>query len=340
MVKANTYREPSPGLQREVIDSVDFRSVVDKVNAKFRLPKDAWQPSDLMPPLSVLVDSPDELKQRRKLADNLSDGLLICLMGNAVTEETLGNYTRDIERNFPQTERNSGHPLHRFARWWAAEEQKHGTVLERYLGLIKRVNLRRFEETVSTLNAEGFDIRSGDSAYQGLIYPRIQEDLTAMAHLNVGTLSGEPNLLKICGKVCADEVRHKTAYHDFVAELFRQDSIGVTTSFGNLVRKGIVMPSEGMGSAEEPDLYTQFSEVAAEERVLSARDLLKAHRNLTGEGAYGLRLASANYSGENAADAEKARKFLLETYPKMLERASNISVKKKEREFSWLKKSA
>ena len=338
-IKANTYWEPPFDAQREVMNGAQFRAVVAKVNTTFPLPEHTWQPSDYIPSIHELIDSPKERTERVAAANAVPDNILACLVSNAITEFVLGNYTRTIERTFPSTEATDDHPMHRFGRLWAAEEDRHGRVLDRYLSLISRLNQGQIEQTTMTLNGAGFDMRTGKSVFEAMIYPTIQEYLTALAHANVGKLSNDKNLGEICRQISADEIRHQHAYHAFVSCLLEQDPVGVTTSFANLLRKGMVMPAEQMNTSTEPNLYKDFSYVAAQEGVLGPQELLKTHKAITGNGRYGLNLGSIRYTGEHASEAEVARSFLLDKYPRLLQIATDrVQMREKKAvQFSWIK---
>ena len=54
-----------------------------------------------------------------------------------------------------QTERNG---WSKWVRHWTAEENRHGDVLNKYLYLSGRVNMREIEKTTQYLISDGFDI--------------------------------------------------------------------------------------------------------------------------------------------------------------------------------------
>ena len=100
-------------------------------------------------------------------------------------------------------------------RGWTAEENRHGDLLNAYLRLTGRVDMRAIERTIHHLLRNGFSPRTEGDEYSGLIYAAFQERATRMSHGNLGKLAsarGEQNLERICRKIAADETRHEVFY--------------------------------------------------------------------------------------------------------------------------------
>src|SRR4051794_41259352 len=155
----------------------------------------AWQPTDLLPDLTA-EDWVKQLDRFRAGARQLSDELLVVLVGNMVTEEALPNYAISLERIARDATGVSDAPWARWLRGWTAEENRHGDLLNAYLRLTGRVDMRAVEQTIHHLIARGFNpIRGGfdpeseHDAYSGLVYASFQERATRISHGNVAKLA-------------------------------------------------------------------------------------------------------------------------------------------------------
>ena len=147
----------------------------------------------------------------------LSDEVLVVLVGNVVTEEALPSYQTWLNR-FDEIKDPTGASITPWALWtrgWTAEENRHGELLNKYLYLSGRVNMRSVEVTTQHLIRNGFDLNSQDDAYKALVYTSFQERATKISHANTGRLAekcGDSLLAKICAIIAADEARHEEAY--------------------------------------------------------------------------------------------------------------------------------
>jgi acyl-[acyl-carrier-protein] desaturase len=114
----------------------------------------AWQPSDMLPDPAMLGADGFHAAccELRARAAGIPDAHLVCLVGNMVTEEALPTY-QSIPNRFEGVRDLTGDSATAWARWirgWSAEENRHGDVLNRYLFLSGRVDMRRVEGTVPT----------------------------------------------------------------------------------------------------------------------------------------------------------------------------------------------
>lgn len=102
-----------------------------------------------------------------------------------------------------------------------ADEQKHGSVLSKFLYLLGRVNMKAFETTVHNLIRNGFDPSTNRCLTKGFVYTSFQEAATRIAHGNVAKLARKEGelLAKMLEAIAADEARHETAYTRFVGRL-------------------------------------------------------------------------------------------------------------------------
>ncbi|CAO2168348.1 unnamed protein product [Urochloa humidicola] len=153
----------------------------------------AWQPSDFLPDAADADSFHAACRDIRARAAAVPDAILVCLVGNMVTEEALPTY-QCVPNRFEGGVRDlTGADATAWARWirgWSAEENRHGDVLSRYLLLSGRVDMRRVDATVHRLIAAGMDAMGAAAAaccpYHGFIYVAFQERATAISHGNNG----------------------------------------------------------------------------------------------------------------------------------------------------------
>ena len=148
----------------------------------------AWQPTDYLPDLTA-EDWAERLSKFRESARCLPDDLLVVLVGNLVTEEALPNYSVSLEQIAHDPTGTSDSPWARWLRGWTAEENRHGDLLNAYLRLTGRVNMRAIEVTIHHLVKSGFNQGGQGDDYRGLIYASFQERATRITHGNVGKLA-------------------------------------------------------------------------------------------------------------------------------------------------------
>lgn len=237
---------------------------------------ESWQPSDLLPDLTA-AGWRDSVQQLRQGVAGLSDELLVVLIGDTITEEALPSYQTMTNRH-PGVADETGASEQPWARWtrgWTAEENRHGMLLSTYLYLSGRVNMRAVEITTQYLIRNGFDPKTANDPYKGLIYTSFQERATRVSHGNVARLanqSGDPLLGKICNVVAGDEARHEEAYKSFVKKLLELDPRGTVLAFAEMMKAKVTMPARLMSDGIEPDLFGRFAIVAQRTGVYTARD--------------------------------------------------------------------
>lgn len=234
----------------------------------------AWQPTDFLPDLRA-EDWSERLARFRESSQGLSDDLLVVLVGGMVTEEALPNYTVSLEQIAPNPTGTDPDPWARWLRGWTAEENRHGDLLNAYLRLTGRVDLRSVERTVHHLIAKGFASRYGGDASAGLMYASFQERATRISHGNVAKFAerqGDANLARICRKIAGDETRHETFYTRVVGQAFALDPEGSVLAFRSILRGLIAMPGRLMTDGSDPDLFDHFAAVAQRTGAYTARD--------------------------------------------------------------------
>jgi acyl-[acyl-carrier-protein] desaturase len=258
----------------------------------------AWQPTDFLPDLTNR-DWTEQLTRFRETARQASDELLVVLVGNMVTEEALPNYAVSLEQIAKDPTGTGGEPWARWLRGWTAEENRHGDLLNAYLRLTGRVDMRLVERTIHHLISNGFNNNRQGDDYQGLIYAAFQERATRITHGNVGKLAadqGEENLARICRKIAADETRHEVFYTRVIGEVMERDPEGGVLAYRQILRGIISMPGRLMDDGTGTDLYDHFATVTQRIGVYTIRDYAEiiahlneawciGHRSLSGKAA-------------------------------------------------------
>src|SRR5271170_3163763 len=115
----------------------------------------AWQPTDFLPDLTA-QDWSERLSRFRESARCLPDDLLVVLVGNLITEEALPNYSVSLEQIAHDPTGTTDTPWAHWLRGWTAEENRHGDLLNAYLRLTGRVDMRSVEQTIHYLIRNGF----------------------------------------------------------------------------------------------------------------------------------------------------------------------------------------
>ena len=287
-------------------------------------------------PMIFLYDgkSFEEIEEIQELAREMQYDLFAVLIGDTVTEEALPTYESwlmSVEGIHPEEKTGWS----QWVRSWTAEENRHGDLLNKYLYLCGRVNMREMETTTQFLISDGFDIGTGMDPYKNFIYTSFQELATNISHRRVATLtrkSGNPQLAKMCAFIAADEARHANAYMDFIRRIIELDASEVMIAFEDMMRKKIVMPAHLMRESGQNlgcDLFEHFSAAAQRLQVYTTQDYIDILRSLLDKWDI------SNVTGLNDV-GEKARDYLM-ALPNRLQRVSErIKIPEKEYEFSWI----
>ena len=244
-------------------------------NLSFLAERDgAWQPTDYLPDLTA-EDWREQMENFRLQSWQISDELLVVLVGDMVTEEALPSYAVSLNLIAEDGEGDSASPWAKWLRGWTAEENRHGDLLNAYLRLTGRVNMRSIEQTIHHLIANGFNPRAYPDPYNGLIYTSFQERATRISHGNVGVLveaQGDPNLAGICRRIAGDESRHEAFYIKMMRHVLEADPNGGIMAFRNMLRTLIAMPGRHMYDGKDPDLFDHFAIVAQRSGVYTVHD--------------------------------------------------------------------
>lgn len=293
---------------------------------------ESWQPSDFIPDMTKETWNEDVIEFRAR-ASRLPDEVLVVLVGDMVTEEALPTYQSWINRlqGVKDTTGVSDNPWARWGRGWTSEENRHGDLLNKYLYLSGRVDMRAVETTVHHLINNGFDPQTGDDPYLGFIYTSFQERATKISHRNVGVLAkkaGEDVLHKICGLIAGDEARHEKAYKLFMSKVFELDPAQAVLSFAKMMKTKITMPAVLMYDGKDQNLFEKYSIVAQKTGVYTVKDYSEIIQDLVQH----WRLETIAGLSDVAAKAQDYLCNLSERYAKLADRVSYSGKEK----FSWI----
>ena len=134
----------------------------------------------------------EEVAELRKQAACVSDDVLVVLVGDMVTEEALPTY-QPLLNTFEGCDDPTGDTHTAWARWsrgWTSEENRHGDLLNKYLYLGGRCDMRSIEVTIQHLITNGFNPQAEKDPYRGFVYTSFQERATKVSHMNVGSWLG------------------------------------------------------------------------------------------------------------------------------------------------------
>ena len=239
-------------------------------------PDDCWQPTDFLPDLSR-EDAVDQVKQLRERTDCIPDTIISSLVGNMITEEALPSYQTyfnlmvNEERNLTST-----NGWVRWSRAWTAEENRHGDLLNKYLYLSGRCDMKEVEQTIHRLIYNGFNPNTNNDPYQAIVYTSFQERATKISHVNTGKLADKADdntLSRICKTIAGDEARHEKAYKTFMSKIFEIDPNGALKSFDQMMRKQIAMPAVLMADgAKNQNIFNDFSAITQKIGVYTTWD--------------------------------------------------------------------
>jgi acyl-[acyl-carrier-protein] desaturase len=292
----------------------------------------SWQPSDFIPDMAKDTWF-DEISQMRRRALELPDELLVVLVGDMVTEEALPTYQAWINRleGVADPTGASDTTWAKWSRGWTSEENRHGDLLNKYLYLTGRVDMRSVETTVHHLINNGFDPLTQNDPYLGFVYTSFQERATKISHRNVGVLakkSGDELLHKICGLIAGDEARHEKAYKLFMQKIFEVDPAQAVLAFAKMMKAKITMPAILMFDGMERNLFTNFANVAQKTGVYTVGDYAEIIEDLVEHWKVG----AISGLSDTAAKAQDYLCTLSNRYRHLAERVAITGTEK----FSWI----
>jgi acyl-[acyl-carrier-protein] desaturase len=292
-----------------------------------------WQPADLLP-VSSSENFLSEIKDLQEACRELPYDYMVVLVGDIITEEALPSYESwlmDVEG----VEKGKPEGWSKWVRLWTAEENRHGDLLNKYVYLSGRVNMRQMEISTQYLLADGVDNGAARDPYRNFVYTSFQELATNISHRRTATLAknyGNNHLSKICGVIASDELRHAKAYKSFISRIFEVDTSEMMLAFEDMMRKKIVMPAQFLRQHGEKigAAFSHFSDAAQRLGVYTAADYTDILESLI------LDWKIADINGLNDA-AEKARDYLMGLPARFRRLAERSMVKPTlDYEFNWI----
>ncbi len=318
-------------IRLEVMKTVE--KSMDAILQKYLMPVEKlWQPSDLLPD-SRKPEFYEEVKEIQELAREMDYDLWAVLIGDTITEEALPTYESWLmEVEGIDQQGNNG--WSKWVRAWTGEENRHGDLLNKYLYLSGRVNMREMEISTHYLLNDGLDIGTSKDPYRNFVYTSFQELATNISHRRVASLSkksGNTRLAKICGIIASDEARHANAYKDFVRRIFNFDPSEMMLAFEDMMRRKIVMPAhllrESGGAIGE--LFIHFSDAAQRIQVYTTQDYIDILKSLLAD----WEIDKIRGINENA---ERARDYLMKLPDRLQRIAERIKIPEKQYQFKWI----
>lgn len=307
---------------------------LDALMAEYLKPIDQnWQPTDFLPDSSK-ENFFSEVKLLQESCRDLPYDYIAVLIGDTITEEALPTYESWLMDVIGVDQVNNPSGWSRWVRAWTAEENRHGDLLNKYLYLSGRVNMRAMEVSTQYLIADGFDIGTDRDPYRNFIYTSFQELATNVSHRRTATLSkqfGNPHLSKICGVIASDEMRHAKAYKAFVSRILAVDPSELMLALEDMMRKKIVMPAHFLreSGVKMGDTFSHFSDAAQRLGVYTTMDYIEILESLLIEWEIGT-------IRELNSGAEKARDYLMALPARLRRIADRTRIPELQYEFSWI----
>lgn len=291
-----------------------------------------WQPTDYLPDSSQ-ESFFEEVKELRELAKELPYDFWVVLVGDTITEEALPTY----ESWLAEVEGVDNQGRNGWSRWirhWTGEENRHGDLLNKYLYLSGRVNMREIEQTTQHLISDGFDIGTGRDPYKNFVYTSFQELATFVSHNRVSELAkagGNEKLAKMCRRIASDEMRHHHAYSEFVSRIFEVDPSEMMLAFQYMMKQKIVMPAHFLRESGQKagTAFEQFSNAAQRMGVYTAHDYVEIMQKLIDKWTID---KITNLTDE----AERARDFLMKLPARMAKISERLVVPPDSYIFKWV----
>ncbi|MFT4643895.1 MAG: acyl-[acyl-carrier-protein] desaturase [Planctomycetota bacterium] len=318
-------------IRKEVMKSLEPE--IDGLIGKYLTPIDKiWQPSDFLPnPQSD--NFIEEVREIQEMSKDLDDDFWVVLVGDMITEEALPTY----ESWIMDIDGVSQYPENGWAKWvrqWTGEENRHGDVLNKYLYLSGRVNMREVEISTQHLIADGFDIGTAKDPYKNFIYTSFQELATFISHSNVGKIAaekGHKTLSKMSRYIAGDEMRHHMAYSKFISRVFEVDPSEMMIAFSDMMKHKIIMPAMHMreSDGEQGVVFDAFASVAQKIGVYTGFDYIDIMNRLNS-------MWKIDEITGLTDDAEKARDYLMKLPDRMFKIAERHTPEVSSHQFKWL----
>ncbi len=306
---------------------------VDSFVEQFLIPVEKiWQPSDLLPN-SESENFLEEVKELREIAKDLPYDFWVVMVGDTITEEALPTYESWLmEVEGVDNEGRNG--WSKWVRQWTGEENRHGDLLNKYLFLSGRVNMREVEVTTHHLINDGFDIGTGKDPYKNFVYTSFQELATYVSHNRVSQIAkefGDKKLSKLCKLIAGDEMRHHHAYSEFVNQIFKVDPSEMMLAFQHMMKQKITMPAHFLRESGEKisTAFEEFSNSAQKLGVYTANDYVEIMQKLIDKWDIS---KITNLTDE----AEKARDYLMKLPDRMAKISERLILPDETKIFKWV----
>ncbi len=306
---------------------------VDSFVDQFLIPVEKiWQPSDLLPN-SESENFIEEVKELREIAKDLPYDFWVVLVGDTITEEALPTYESWLmEVEGVDNEGRNG--WSKWVRQWTGEENRHGDLLNKYLYLSGRVNMREVEMTTHHLINDGFDIGTGKDPYKNFVYTSFQELATYVSHNRVSQIAkdfGDKKLSKLCKLIAGDEMRHHHAYSEFVNQIFKVDPSEMMLAFQYMMKQKITMPAHFLRESGQriSTAFEEFSNSAQKIGVYTANDYVDIMQKLIDKWEIS---KITNLTDE----AEKARDYLMKLPARMAKISERLVLSDETKIFKWV----
>jgi acyl-[acyl-carrier-protein] desaturase len=309
---------------------------VDALMEKYLIPIESiWQPTDFLPN-SETTDASffEEVKEIRELAKDLPYDFWVVLVGDMITEEALPTYESWLMDVEGVDQVNGPNGWSKWVRQWTAEENRHGDVLNKYLYLSGRVNMKEIEITTQHLIADGFDIGTDRDPYKNFVYTSFQELATYVSHNRVAKIAkdiGNKRLAKMCKIIAGDEMRHHHAYSEFVERIFQVDPSQMMMAFHYMMKQKITMPAHFLRETggKISSAFEEFSNTAQRIGVYTSHDYVEILEKLI------KRWEIDKITGLND-EAEKARDYLMKLPARMYRISERMKVPENSFQFKWV----
>ncbi len=309
---------------------------IDTFVEEFLIPVEKiWQPTDLLPD-SQSENFFEEVRELREIAKDLPYDFWVTLVGDTITEEALPTYETwlmDID-GVTQKGENGDNGWAKWLRQWTGEENRHGDVLNKYLYLSGRVNMREVEVTTHHLINDGFDPGTGKDPYKNFVFTSFQELATYVSHNRVALVAkkyGDKKLHKMCNLIAGDEMRHHVAYSEFVNQIFKVDPSEMMLAFQYMMKNKINMPAQLIRESGQKigTAFEQFSDAAQRLGVYTAADYVDILQKLIDKW-------NIDKISGLTDEAEKARDYLMKLPARMTKITERLVVPNNPHIFKWV----
>lgn len=309
---------------------------IDDFISQYLIPVEKiWQPTDFLPN-SQEDTFFEDIRELRELAKELPYDFWVVLVGDTITEEALPTYESwlmEVE-GIDNVDSEARNGWSKWIRHWTGEENRHGDLLNKYLYLSGRVNMKEIERTTQYLINDGFDIGTGRDPYKNFVYTSFQELATFVSHNGIAELakkSGNEKLSRICKRIAGDEMRHHHAYSEFVNRIFEVDPSEMMLAFSYMMKQKIVMPAHFLRESGQKisSAFEQFSNSAQRIGVYTTSDYIDIMQKLINKWKID--------KIQNLTDeAERARDYLMKLPARMTKISERLIIPPEPYIFKWV----